>query len=216
MSTSAGNKPAKKLIAVMIELIVLFMLLGGVLYYFMVLQPQMLANREVTGGKREAEALQGSVNVMTEEEIQEALNNIVEEGMIRISITSNIFAAEDELAEVRIENNLQNRYIMQVTIYLDETGEEIYRTDLIDPGYYIQQTKFDKHLDPGEYAATAVFTALYPDTEAIVGTVGANVMIHVFPAGATPSPTPEPTPTPQPTLSPEPTTSPEPTSEPQE
>lgn len=201
-------------IALLVLVMVLLMLLCGVLYYIWVYQP---AERERTrGGEREAEALQGSINLMTEEEIQEALNNIVEEGMFRISIASNIFAAEDGPAEVRIENNLQNRYIMQVTIYLDETGEEIYRTDLIDPGYYIQQTKFDKHLDPGEYAATAVFTALYPDTEAIVGTVGANVMIHVFPAGATPSPTPEPTPTPQPTLSPEPTTSPEPTSEPQE
>lgn len=164
---------------VIILLLVFILLLGGVLCYFLVIKPNN--QKAVTGGQRESAALQGSINVMSEEEIQQALNNIVEEGMFRISIASDIIAQEDGLAELRIENNLQNRYIMQVTIYLDENGKEIYRTDLIDPGYYIQQAELDTHLDPGEYAATAVFTALYPDTEEIVGTVGANVKIHVYP-----------------------------------
>lgn len=187
--------------SILIILLLLFfiLLLGAVVYYFAVLQP---AQRSVTGGQREAAALQGSLNVMTEEEIQEALNNIVEEGMFRISIASNIIAIEDDMAQMRIENNLQNRYVMQVTMYLDETGEEIYRTGLIDPGYYIQEAKFDKHLDPGEYNATAIFTALYPDTEEIVGTVGANVKIHVFAPDQTP--TPEPTATPVPMVTEEP------------
>lgn len=188
---------SKKLIVLIIILILIFMLLlGGVLVYFLVIQPNQ--GKQVKGGQREAEALQGSLTVMTEAEIQEALNNIVEEGMFRISIASNIIAIEDGPAQVRIENNLQNRYIMQVNICLDETNEVIYSTDLIDPGYYIQETKFDKHLDPGEYAATAIFTAFYPDTEEIVGTVGANVKIHVFATEPTPTPTLEPTPAPTP------------------
>ena len=187
---TAENKQNNKLMKAVIALLLIFvLLLGGLLIYFLVIRPN--ADKGVKGGQREAEALQGSIHVMTDEEIQEALNNIVEEGMFRISIASDIIAVEDGKAQVRIENNLQNRYIMQVSIYLDETGEEIYSTDLIDPGYYIQETTFDKHLDPGEYAATAVFTALYPDTEEIVGTVGANVTIHVFPEGAIPTTEPE-------------------------
>ena len=181
-------------------LLLLIMLLGAALTYFVFIQPYQ---QKAVGGKREAAALQGSLNVMTDEEIQEALNNIVEEGMFRISIASNIIAIEDGLADVRIENNLQNRYVMQVTVALDETGEEIYRTGLIDPGYYIQQAEFSKHLDPGEYDATAVFTALYPDTEEIVGTVGANVKIHVFPSGTTPTPIPTATPAPTATALPQ-------------
>lgn len=191
------NNSNKKLIAIIVVLVLLFvLLLGGVLVYFLVIQPAQ--SKQIRGGQREAEALKGSLTVMTEAEIQEALNNIVEEGMFRISIASNIIAIEDGPAQVRIENNLQNRYIMRVNIHLDETGEEIYGTDLIDPGYYIQETKFHKHLDPGEYAATAIFTAYYPDTEDIVGTVGANVKIHVFAAEPTPTPTVEPTPAPTP------------------
>lgn len=184
----------KWIVLLIILLLLLVLLLGAVVFYFVAVQPTM--QKKVTGGQREAAALQGSLNIMTEEEIQEALNNTVEEGMFRISIASNIIAIEDGMAEIRIENNLQNRYIMQVTLTLDETGEEIYRTGLIDPGYYIQSAKFDKHLDPGEYEATAVFTALYSDNENIVGTVGANVKIHVLPKNATPTPSPSPTPAP--------------------
>jgi len=188
---TADNKQNNNLMKVVIILLLIFvLLLAAILVYFLVIRPN--ADKGVKGGQREAEALQGSINVMSEEEIQEALNNIVDEGMFRISIASDIIAVEDGKAQVRIENNLQNRYIMQVSLYLDENGEEIYSTDLIDPGYYIQETTFDKQLDPGEYAATAVFTALYPDTEEIVGTVGANVTIHVFPSGTIPSPSPSP------------------------
>jgi len=193
------EKNNRALLVIILVLLICFVLLSGLLFYFLYWQPSH--QKQARGGQREAAALQGSLNIMTEAEIQEALNSIVEEGMFRISIASNIIAVEDGLAQVRIENNMTNRYIMQVSIYLDETNEEIYRTGLIDPGYYIQETEFDKHLDPGEYAATAVFTALYTDTEEIVGTVGANVKIYVYPSGATP--TPEPTETPEPTGTPE-------------
>ena len=122
---TAENKQNNNLMKGIIILLLIFvLLLGALLVYFLVIRPN--ADKGVKGGQREAEALQGSINVMTEEEIQNALNNIVEEGMFRISIASDIIAIEDGSAQVRIENNLQNRYIMQVSIYLDETGEEIY------------------------------------------------------------------------------------------
>jgi len=173
-----NNKENKGMMKTLIILIlVLLLLIGGVLCYFFVIRPN---SRGIKGGQREADALKGSLSVMSDEEIQQALNDIVEEGMFRISIASNIIAIEDGKAQLRIENNIQNRYIMQVSIYLDENGEEIYSTNLIDPGYYIQEAELDKHLDPGEYQATAIFTALYPDTEEIVGQAGAQVTIHVY------------------------------------
>lgn len=199
MSPTENKNQTNQLLKIAVILLLVFvLLLGALVCWFLILKPN--AEKEVKGGQREAEALQGSIHHMTEEEIQEALNNIVEEGMFRISIASDIIAIEDGKAQLRIENNLQNRYVMQVSIYLDDTGEEIYSTDLIDPGYYIQEAELDEHLEPGEYAATAVFTALYPDTEEIVGTVGANVTIHVYPdANAVPTPTPTPTASPSPT-----------------
>ena len=176
------NKTDRLIKLLIILVLLLLLLIGGVLTYFLVLKPN--ADKEVKGGQREAAALEGSIQRMSEEEIQEALNNIVEEGMFRISIASDILMVEGGAAEVRIENNPENRYVMQVTLYRDDTGEAIYATKLIDPGYYIQATPLDVDLEPGEYAVTAVFTALYPDSQDVVGTVGANVKLYVFPEGS--------------------------------
>lgn len=200
MSENKKNN-SKKLMIIVIVLLMLFMLLmGGALYYFLVIRSE--PKRPVVGGQREAAAIQGSLRVLSDEELEAELAKTIEEGMFRISIASKIVATEDGWADVRIENNQTNRYLMQVTIYLDETGEEIYATDLIDPGYYIQSTQFDKPLKAGDYDATAVFTALYTDSEEIVGTAGANVKIIVLPSGTTPTPSPTPSPTPEPTATP--------------
>lgn len=185
------NKQNRLLVAAIALLLVFILLLGGLLCWFLFFRPEV--KKETTGGQREAEALQGSIERMSEEEIQKALDEIVEEGMFRISIASDIIVVKGDKAQLRIENNPQNRYVMQVRLILDETGEEIYSTDLIDPGYYIQAAKLHKEPEPGKYPATAIFTALYPDTEKIVGQVGANVTLHVF---ADPSAVPTPTPSP--------------------
>lgn len=207
-----NKKNKSSSVNVLLILIIVALLLGGAAgYYYLIYKPNH-AVKTVVGGKREADAIQGSIQMMTEEEIREALNHMVEEGMFRISIASTILAEENGRAEVRIENNITNRYIMQVTLYTltpdERTGEqiqeEIYRTDFIDPGYYIPEAKLDKHLLPGIYEGLAIFTAHYADTEEIVGTAGTNVRIMVYPDGQVPTATPEPTPTPTPTATPNP------------
>lgn len=166
-------------------LIRLFLLVTAVIIIILLLRACGNKTADTMSGVRESDALLGSLNTMTEEELQAELNRIVEEGMFRISIASTIIAGEDGRAEVRIENNRTNRYLMQVAILLDQNGEEIYRTDLIDPGYYIKDTWLDKKLPGGEYEATAVFTALDPETEGEVGRVNAKVRIVVLKQGDT-------------------------------
>lgn len=199
------NQNRKILKVVVVVSLLLVLLVGGMLLYYFVIKP---AQNPVVGGKREAEALRGSLKTMTEEEIQAQLDQIVDEGMFRISIASTIVGYEDQKVDIRIENPLNNRYLMKVNVYLDETGEEIYATDLIDPGYYIQSTMLDKKLEVGEHPATAVFTALYPDTGEIVGTVAAQVKFLILPVS--PTPTPTATPTASPTPEAEPTATPAP------
>lgn len=196
MARNADERAAKgrRMVAVaaLIALVLAALALAAAGYYFLIYRPAH-ANPGATGGQRELAALGDRMERMSEEEIERALDEIIEEGMFRISIASQIVAVEDGMAQVRIENNPQNRYLMQVSVYLDETEAEIYATGLIHPGYCIPQAEFDAHLDPGEYGATAVFTALYPDTKAVVGTAAAQVKIYVFPEGAAPSMTPEAT-----------------------
>ena len=99
-------------------LLALLLLIGFCLWFFVLRD---------TGYERyefDTEAMAGRIRTMTEEEIQEELNRVVEEGMFNISIASSIvFEGPDQEGTARIENVAANRYHMQVELRLDETGE---------------------------------------------------------------------------------------------
>jgi len=141
-------------------------------------------------------AIAGRIQRMTEEEIQAELNRVIEEGMFNISIASSIvFPTPDGEGEARIENIAANRYHMQVDIFLDETGERVYSSKLIQPGYSIQYITLDPQLAPGEYVATAIFSAITQEELELFGQAGAQIKLYVFDY-PTPTPTVEPTATP--------------------
>ena len=147
-------------------------------------------------------AMAGRIQQMTEEEIQAELNRVVEEGMFNISIASAIvFPSPTSEGEARIENIAANHYHMQVDITLDETGETVYSSKLIQPGYSIENIKLEKELEPGEYAATAVFNAITQQELQLFGQAAAQITIYVLDEDGR-IPTPEPSLTPEPTRTP--------------
>lgn len=137
-------------------------------------------------------AIEGRIQTMTEEEIQAELNRVVEEGMFNISIASAIvFPEPGAEGEARIENVAANRYHMQVDLMLDETGETLYSSGLIQPGYSVGAIRLNRTLAPGEYAATAVFSAITQEEMQLFGTAAAQVRLYVL-SGASPAPSPTP------------------------
>lgn len=58
-------------------------------------------------------------------------------------------------ANLRIENPVENRQLMKVTLTLDD-GAEIYKTDFIRPYYCIEEDQLDVSLKAGEYTANAL------------------------------------------------------------
>lgn len=123
----------------------------------------------------------GQLEGKTEAEIQAELDRQVEDGMFNISIASNIqFDTGTSEGELRIENVPNNPYLMQVTITRDDTGQQIYQTDLIEPNHHIQRDTLDVDLDPGIYECTATFAACSPETEELVGQAAAKVTIQVL------------------------------------
>lgn len=148
----------------------------------------------------DTEAMAGRINRMSEEEIQEELNRVVEEGMFNISISSAIiFDPETGEGAANIENIAANHYHMQVDIYLDDTDELVYSSKLIQPGYSIENIRLNRELEPGQYAATAIFSAITQEEMQLFGTAGAQIRLLVPDAqGNIPTPTPvvEPTATP--------------------
>lgn len=125
-------------------------------------------------------AVEGTLPGKTPEEIQSMLNQIVEEGMFNVSIAPVIlFETADGEGQARIENVPANHYHMSVAITLDETAETIYESKGIKPGQYIEYIRLQKTLAPGEYAATAVFTAYDADTLEARGRVAIKVTIYI-------------------------------------
>lgn len=138
-------------------------------------------------------AMAGRIQNMTEEEIQAELDRVIEDGMFNISIASAIvFETPSAEGQARIENIAANHYHMQVDILLDETGETVYSSQLIQPGYSIEYIKLNRELEPGEYPATAVFSAITQEELQLFGTAAAQITLYVFDGEATPSPSPAP------------------------
>lgn len=177
--------------------LILLLAVAGTAVYFLFLRD--------TGYERyefDTDAIAGRIQTMTEEEIQAELNRIVEEGMFNISIASAIIFENPEAeGEARIENIEANLYHMQVDIFLDDTGEKVYSSKLIKPGFSIEKIKLDKELEPGEYEATAIFSAITQQEMQLFGTAGAQIKLYILDEnGRIPQPeeTPQPTETPAP------------------
>ena len=101
--------------------------------------------------------------------------------MFNISIASAIvFESPTAEGEARIENIEANPYHMQVDIILDETGETIYQSKLIRPGYSIEKIRLEKELEPGEYPVTAVFSAITQEEMQLFGQAGAQIKIYIL------------------------------------
>ena len=126
-------------------------------------------------------AKNGYLEGRSPEDIQNLVNKQVEEGMFNISINS-VITFENGQAEgnMRIENIEANRYYMIVSLVLDDTGQKVYESKGIKPGQYIDSAPLSVPLEKGNYPATAVFSAVDPNSLKEIGRAQAQVTITVL------------------------------------
>lgn len=160
----------KKVIAAVTMLLIVA--LAGLLLWNVVHGPDKL--------EKSVRAELGQLEGKTNDEIIEALNRVVEEGNLNISINTNpVFAHGAALGTLRIENSPANRYDQVVAIVRDDTGEEIYNSGLLPPNYHIQEDVLSVVLEAGDYPCTVTFTA-YDAEQNVVGAANAKVVITVL------------------------------------
>lgn len=120
------------------------------------------------------------IKEMSDEEIEKILSNKVKEAEINMTMSSKIELSNgEEQALLLIENREVNTYPQIVEIKLKNTGETIYKSDLIPVGYRVDKSKLNKKLEKGEYKAIAYFSSYDEKKKVIVGTGGAEVDIVV-------------------------------------
>lgn len=136
------------------------------------------------GGLREimmdTEAKQGPADYKSLEDLQAELNEIASQGMLTISISTNLeFENGTSEAVANIENPDYNSFITKVVITLAENGEIVYESGGIEPGQFIEKIRLDKDLEAGTYPAIAEFQAYDPESLNMRGSTSAQITITV-------------------------------------
>lgn len=175
--TTPKPKKKHKKILIIISVIVLALMVGiGGVYVYQYTHPSDAVQFE-----EQIKAKLGQLEDKSNEEKLAALNEIVQEGELKISINASpVFATGDSEGDLRIENHPNNLYEQRVVITLDDTGEEIYHSGPMPINSNIYSDKLEVDLDAGEYKATALFTAYDPETDIEVGQASANITITVL------------------------------------
>lgn len=170
------NGLGKKMIWLLLFfLIVLLGVCGGIIY-------KLTRPEERSRLTRDSLALGGMLPGKSQEEIDELLNAKVQEGMVNIGIAVQpIFEENGKKGRIGIENIKANRYSFQVRLVLDETGETLYESGIIDPGYYIEFIELNRKLQAGDYAATALFSTYSLDeSEDKIAETRVQLTLHVM------------------------------------
>lgn len=172
------QKKSKKGILMALLILILLGVCGGMVYYIYIMNQRNQMSRLA----RDEAALGGMLPGKSEQEISELLNEKVEEGMVNIGIQGEpVFEQNGKKGRLGIENIAANHYSFQVDVILDETGETVYSSGLIDPGYYVEYVELNQRLQAGDYGATAVFTTYSLDeSEDKIAEARVKLTLHVL------------------------------------
>ena len=172
--TQTTEKKSKKKVVIIIVVIVA-LLAGGYLIW------RAAASKTYGRFDLDEMAQDGFFKDKSPEDITALLNQVVDEGMFRISMNSNpVFEDGKSEGNLRIENAPNNLYYMTVEIKRDDTGETVYQSKGIKQEQFIENAPLMVELKKGDYPCTAVFTAVDPDTLETAGTAAAKITIHVL------------------------------------
>lgn len=173
--TGTGRKPR---LGVWVFRVAVLLLLAVVI--LLLLRQRMPEKEKKWSQERELTAELGILPNMSDNEIQDALNRKVAEGMLNVSMNPlPEFPDGRSSGNVRIQNIAGNHYSIKVTYVRSDTGDTILTTKLIDPGYYVEEMKLDKDLPKGQYLCVANVGAYDPKTLAFIGQTGMQVLLTV-------------------------------------
>ena len=123
----------------------------------------------------------GQKDSKTPDEIKNELNQLVGEGMINISMNMfPVFEDGDSEGNLLIMNEEVNKYPQVVEIYILDTNELIYLSNLIAVGHCLDADKLSVDLEAGTYACIAIFNAVDPETGILQGRAAANIQVKVL------------------------------------
>ena len=138
---------------------------------------------EQAGLVYEANIIEGDIPGKSREDIQRELDEIVEEGMLAMSINatpSGKTTGENRNVNWLIENPSNQGKLIRVEVFRDDTGEKIYETGAIPPGNYVEAAPLKVELPPGQYTCTVRFHAYKVEDESYIGQAAAQIRLTLY------------------------------------
>ena len=170
MDEANNEKRHKRFKRMLVGIVLLFLLLGGLLWFLLTSD----------SFKFDSAAEDGSLDGMSQAQLEELMQQKVDESMLSISINSSPeFANGSSKGTLRIENSASNRYNIRVKIVQDDNDKVIYYSDAIRPGQMIKEDKLDVKLAKGSYECKASFEAYDTETNKKVGEAAAVLTIII-------------------------------------
>lgn len=170
------ERKEKKPIAIILLLLCILMavIVGGLFLY------SQLTSK--TQFDIDREALEGWLPGKSAEDIESELNRIIDQSRFNVAINPTPVVKQDGTANFLIENVPANNYWMQVSVYYqDASGSDhlLYESKYIQQGFFIESGQVTHVPAPGEYNARAVFKAIIPESDEVMGETAATMMIYV-------------------------------------
>lgn len=114
-----------------------------------------------------------------QEQVRDLRNQELAKNMQYVSINRALcFSDSSAAAQADITVDARSDFGCVVTILRDATGEQLYKSGVIDPGHYIRQIHLDSSLRDGYYPCTAVWS-YYGDGDEYVGETAWKVVVVV-------------------------------------
>lgn len=167
----------KKTKWIILTLLVLFLSAVGIIAVLLLKKPE-----KEEDAKEKGMGFEASVVLEDSDNLQKQYNEMPEktkEGYMTLSMKTSAFSKDGTNFSCYLGNAEENKYNLYLTISLDDTEEELCRTELIPIGGHIESFTSGKKLEAGTYSATVGFVQVEEDLRTIHSQVYAGLELVV-------------------------------------
>lgn len=157
-----------------ILILLLLLLIGGIVGYKKLHKstPEIVAGSYLPAAKDAKE--------MTDKERKKLQEDEVDDSKFTLSIYPEAsFENGKDKGNLYIRNELENAYPIAVQIIEDKSGDIIYESGAIQPGYEVVEGKLLKNLKKGIYKCTAEVSIFDPESKKYKGQTAAEIEVEV-------------------------------------
>lgn len=117
---------------------------------------------------------------MSEKERKKAAEKKIDESKFTLSIYPEAtFEDGESTGALYIRNEVENAYPISVEIVENESGDIIYESGAIQPGFEVTDGKLMKNLPKGSYKCTAKVSIFDPKTKKYKGQTAAEIELEI-------------------------------------